>query len=102
MIGFALGFALPFTILAMFPSVLKNMKSGAWLNTVKIVFGFIEIALGLKFLSMSYLSAGRGILDRETYLALWIVTFAMLGFYLLGKLKFKGDAPLEKIGVPLL
>ena len=102
MIGFALGFALPFTILAMFPSVLKNMKSGAWLNTVKIVFGFIEIALGLKFLSMADLSAGWGILDRETYLALWIVTFAMLGFYLLGKLKFKGDAPLEKIGVPRL
>lgn len=102
MIGFALGFALPFTILAMFPSMLKNMKSGAWLNTVKIVFGFIEIALGLKFLSMADLSAGWGILDRETYLALWIVTFAMLGFYLLGKLKFKGDAPVEKIGVPRL
>ena len=102
MLGFAVGFALPFTILAMFPSVLKNMKSGAWLNTVKIVFGFIEIALGLKFLSMADLSAGWGILDRETYLALWIVTFAMLGFYLLGKLKFKGDAPVEKIGVPRL
>ncbi len=102
MIGFALGFALPFTILAMFPSMLKNMKSGAWLNTVKIVFGFIEIALGLKFLSMADLSAGWGILDRETYLALWIVTFAMLGFYLLGKLRFKGDAPIEKIGVPRL
>lgn len=102
MLGFAVGFALPFTILAMFPSVLKNMKSGAWLNTVKIVFGFIEIALGLKFLSMADLSAGWGILDRETYLALWIVTFSMLGFYLLGKLKFKGDAPLEKIGVPRL
>ncbi len=102
MLGFAVGFALPFTILAMFPSVLKNMKSGAWLNTVKIVFGFIEIALGLKFLSMADLSAGWGILDRETYLALWIVTFAMLGFYLLGKLRFKGDAPVEKIGVPRL
>ncbi|MEE0910170.1 MAG: cytochrome c biogenesis protein CcdA [Bacteroidales bacterium] len=102
MLGFAVGFALPFTLLAMFPSVLKNMKSGSWLNTVKIVFGFIEIALGLKFLSMADLSAGWGILDRETYLALWIVTFAMLGFYLLGKLKFKGDEPLEKIGVPRL
>ncbi|MEE1097733.1 MAG: cytochrome c biogenesis protein CcdA [Bacteroidales bacterium] len=102
MIGFAVGFALPFTLLAMFPSVLKNLKSGSWLNTVKIVFGFIEIALGLKFLSMADLSAGWGILDRETYLALWIVTFAMLGFYLLGKLRFKGDEPLEKIGVPRL
>ncbi len=102
MLGFAVGFALPFTLLAMFPSVLKNLKSGSWLNTVKIVFGFIEIALGLKFLSMADLSAGWGILDRETYLALWIVTFAMLGFYLLGKLRFKGDEPLEKIGVPRL
>ncbi len=102
MLGFAIGFALPFTLFAMFPSVLKNLKSGSWLNTVKIVFGFIEIALGLKFLSMADLSAGWGILDRETYLALWIVTFSMLGFYLLGKLRFKGDEPLEKIGVPRL
>lgn len=102
MLGFALGFALPFTLLAMFPSALKKLKSGSWLNTVKIVFGFIEIALGLKFLSMADLSAGWGILDRETYLALWIVIFSMLGFYLLGKLKFKGDEPLESIGVPRL
>lgn len=102
MLGFAIGFALPFTLLAMFPSVLKNLKSGSWLNTVKIVFGFIEIALGLKFLSMADLSAGWGILDRETYLALWIVVFSMLGFYLLGKLRFKGDEPLEKISVPRL
>lgn len=99
MIGFALGFALPFTLLAMFPSVMKKMKSGSWLNTVKIVFGFLEIALGLKFLSMADLSAGWGILDRETYLALWIVVFALLGFYFLGKLKFKGDKDLEKISV---
>lgn len=102
MLGFAIGFALPFTLLAMFPSVLKSMKSGSWLNTVKIVFGFLEIALGLKFLSMADLSANWGILDRETYLALWIVTFSMLGFYLLGKLRFKGDAPVERIGVPRL
>ena len=99
MLGFAFGFALPFSLLAAFPSVLKKMKSGSWLNTVKIVFGFLEIALGLKFLSIADLGAGWGILDRETYLAIWIVTFSMLGFYLLGKLRFKGDEPVEHIGV---
>lgn len=99
MIGFAVGFALPFTLLAMFPSAMSKMKSGGWLNTVKIVFGFLEIALGLKFLSMADLSAGWGILDREVYLALWIVVFALLGLYFLGKLKFKGDKELEKISV---
>ena len=99
MIGFALGFALPFTLLAMFPTVIGKMKSGSWLNTVKIVFGFLEIALGLKFLSMADLSADWGILDRETYLALWIVTFSLLGMYFLGKLRFKGDAPVETISV---
>lgn len=102
MIGFALGFALPFTLLAMFPSIMKKMKSGSWLNSVKIVFGFLEIALGLKFLSMADLSAGWGILDRETYLALWIVTFSMLGFYFLGKLQFKGDEPIDHISTPRL
>jgi thiol:disulfide interchange protein len=102
MLGFALGFALPFTLLAMFPSVLSKLKSGSWLNTVKIVFGFLEIALGLKFLSMADLGANWGLLDRETFLALWIVTFTLLGFYLLGKLKFKGDSDVEKIGVPRL
>ncbi|MDR1006755.1 MAG: thioredoxin family protein [Bacteroidales bacterium] len=99
MLGFAIGFALPFTLLAMFPAVLNKMKSGSWLNTVKIVFGFLEIALGLKFLSMADLSANWGLLSRTTYLCLWIVTFSMLGFYLLGKLRFKGDSPLEKISV---
>ncbi len=99
MIGFSLGFALPFTLFAMFPSVMQKMKSGSWLNTIKIVFGFLEIALGLKFLSMADLGAGWGILDRETFLCLWIVVFTMLGFYLLGKLKFKGDADLNKIPV---
>ncbi|MCK5857246.1 MAG: thioredoxin family protein [Bacteroidales bacterium] len=102
MIGFALGFAIPFTLLAMFPSVMKKLKSGSWLNTVKIVFGFIEIALGLKFLSMADLGANWGLLDRETFLALWIVTFSFLGFYLLGKLKFKGDSDVPVIGVPRL
>lgn len=99
MIGFALGFALPFTLLAMFPQFLSKLKSGSWLNTVKIVFGFLEVALGLKFLSMADLSAEWGLLDRETYLVLWIVVFTLLGFYLLGKLKFKGDAEVEQIGV---
>ena len=99
MIGFALGFAIPFTMFAMFPGIMKKMKSGSWLNTVKIVFGFVEIALGLKFLSMADLSANWGILDRETYLALWIVLFGMLGCYFLGKLRFKGDAPVEQISV---
>ncbi|MDD2529609.1 MAG: cytochrome c biogenesis protein CcdA [Bacteroidales bacterium] len=99
MIGFSLGFALPFTLLAMFPQMLSKMKSGSWLNTTKIVFGFLEIALGLKFLSMADLSANWGLLDRETYLVLWIIIFTLLGFYLLGKLKFKGDSDLQQIGV---
>ncbi|MDR0790746.1 MAG: thioredoxin family protein [Bacteroidales bacterium] len=99
MLGFAIGFALPFTLLAMFPAVLSKMKSGSWLNTVKIAFGFLEIAFGLKFLSMADLSANWGLLSRTTYLCLWIVTFAMLGFYLLGKLKFKGDSDLKQISV---
>ena len=99
MLGFGIGFALPFTLLALFPSVLKNMKSGGWLNTVKVVFAFLELAFGLKFLQQADLYCGWGILDREVYLALWIVIFAMLGFYLLGKLKFKGDEDLEHIGV---
>ncbi|MFA6805991.1 MAG: cytochrome c biogenesis protein CcdA [Bacteroidales bacterium] len=99
MIGFAIGFALPFTLLAMFPQILSKLKSGSWLNTVKIVFGFLEVALGLKFLSMADLSAEWRLLDRETYLVLWIVVFTLLGFYLLGKLKFKGDSEIKHISV---
>ena len=99
MLGFGIGFAAPFTLLAMFPSVLKNMKSGGWLNTVKVVFAFLELAFGLKFLSMADLYCNWGLLDRETYLALWIVIFGLLGIYLLGKLKFKGDEDLQHIGV---
>ena len=99
MLGFGIGFAAPFTLLAMFPSVLKNMKSGGWLNTVKVVFAFLELAFGLKFLSMADLYCNWGLLDRETYLALWIVIFGLMGFYLLGKLKFKGDEDLQHIGV---
>ena len=99
MLGFGIGFAAPFTLLAMFPSVLKNMKSGGWLNTVKVVFAFLELAFGLKFLSMADLYCHWHLLDRETYLALWIVIFGLMGFYLLGKLKFKGDEDLPHIGV---
>lgn len=102
MLGFAVGFALPFTLLAMFPSVLKNLKSGSWLNSVKVVFGFLELALGLKFLMVADQACNWGILPRTTYLCLWIVIFAMLGFYLLGKLKFKGDSDLKHITVPRL
>lgn len=99
MLGFGIGFALPFTLLAFFPSVLKNMKSGGWLNSVKIVFAFLELAFGLKFLQMADLYWGWRILDREIYLALWIVIFTLMGVYLLGKLKFKGDEDLQHIGV---
>lgn len=99
MLGFAIGFALPFTLLAMFPSVLRNLKSGNWLNTVKVVFAFLELALGLKFLSMADLNAGWGILDRETYLALWITIFGLMGLYLIGKIHFKGDEPGQPVGV---
>ena len=99
MLGFGIGFALPFTLLAFFPSVLKNMKSGGWLNSVKIVFAFLELAFGLKFLQMADLYWSWGVLDREIYLAIWIVLFALMGIYLLGKLKFKGDEDLQHIGV---
>ncbi len=99
MLGFGIGFAAPFTLLAMFPSVLKNMKSGGWLNTVKVVFAFLELAFGLKFLSMADLYCHWRLLDRETYLALWIVIFGLMGMYLLGKLKFKGDEEVQHIGV---
>lgn len=99
MLGFGIGFALPFTLLAFFPSVLKNMKSGGWLNSVKIVFAFLELAFGLKFLSMADLFYGWRLLDREVYLALWIVIFSLMGVYLMGKIKFKGDEEVHHIGV---
>ena len=98
MLGFGIGFALPFTLLAMFPQFLKNMKSGGWLNTVKVVFAFLELAFGLKFLQMADLYCNWGLLPRDIYLSLWIVIFGLLGFYLLGKLRFKGDDPVEHIG----
>ena len=104
MLAFSVAFALPFTILAMFPSLLKKMKgkSGSWLNSVKVVLGFIEVALGFKFLSVADQTYHWGLLDREVYLGIWIVTFSLLGFYLLGKLRFKNDEPVEHISVPRL
>jgi thiol:disulfide interchange protein DsbD len=103
MLGFSAAFALPFTLFAIFPSWLNSMpKSGGWLNSVKVVLGFIELALGLKFLSMADLTYHWGLLDREVYLALWIVIFTLLGLYLLGKLKFSHDSDLKFISVPRL
>lgn len=101
MFGFALALALPFTLFALFPSWLKSMpKSGGWMNVIKVTLGFLELAFALKFLSVADLAYGWGILDRETFLALWIVMFALLGFYLLGKIKFPHDDDETKIGVP--
>lgn len=101
--GFAIALAIPFALFAMFPSLMKQLpKSGGWLNTVKVVLGFLELALSLKFLSVADLAYGWHILDRETFLVLWIVIFAMLGFYLLGKLNFSHDSPVKHVSVPRL
>ena len=103
MLAFSTAFALPFTIFAFAPSLLKELpKSGGWLNAVKVVLGFIEVALGLKFLSVADQTYHWGILDREVYLALWIVVFSLLGVYLLGKLKFAHDSDVKHISVPRL
>ena len=92
MLGFAIALALPFTLFALFPTWLKQApKSGSWMNTIKIVLGFIELAFALKFFSVADLAYGWGLLDREVFLALWIIIFGMLGFYLIGKLKFPSD-----------
>ena len=100
MLAFSIAFALPFALLALFPSVLTKLpKSGGWLNSVKVVLGFVEIALGLKFLSVADQTYHWHILDREVYLAIWIVVFTLLGLYLLGKIRFKHDSPLEYISV---
>ncbi|MBR3285885.1 MAG: thioredoxin family protein [Bacteroidales bacterium] len=100
MLAFSIAFALPFALLAFFPSVLKKLpKSGGWLNSVKVVLGFIEIALGLKFLSVADQTYHWHLLDREVYLAIWIVCFTLLGIYLLGKIRFKYDSPVEYISV---
>ena len=103
MLAFSIAFALPFTIFALFPSLLKKLpKSGGWLNSVKVVLGFVEVALGLKFLSVADQTYHWGLLDREVYLAIWIVVFTLLGFYLLGKLRFKYDSPVEHLTVKRL
>ncbi len=99
MLAFSVAFALPFTIFAMFPSLLKKLKSGSWLNSVKVVLGFIEVALGLKFLSVADQTYHWGLLDREIYLAIWIVVFTLLGLYLLGKIRFEADNEVKHIGI---
>ena len=100
MLAFSVAFALPFTLFALFPSVLKKLpKSGGWLNSVKVVIGFIEVALGMKFLSVADQTYHWGLLDREVYLAVWIVVFALLSFYLLGKIRFAHDSDLPYVGV---
>ena len=104
MLAFSTAFALPFTVLAFSPSLLKKFKrsGGGWLNSVKVVLGFVEVALGLKFLSVADQTYHWGILDREVYLAIWIVVFTLLGLYLLGKIRFEHDEPVEHISVPRL
>ena len=104
MLAFSVAFALPFTVLAFSPSLLKKFKKsgGGWLNSVKVVLGFIEIALGLKFLSVADQTYHWGFLDREVYLAIWIVVFALMGLYLLGKIRFAHDEPVEYLSVPRL
>ncbi len=103
MLAFSVAFALPFTILALFPALLKKLpKSGGWLNSVKVVLGFIEVALGLKFLSVADQTYHWHLLDREVYLAIWIAVFFLLGLYLIGKIRFKHDSPLEYLSVTRL
>lgn len=103
MFGFALALALPFTLFAIFPGLLQSMpKSGGWMNSVKVVLAFIELALALKFLSIADLAYGWHILDREVFLSLWIVIFILLGLYLLGKIRFPHDSPQEKTPIPAL
>jgi Thiol:disulfide interchange protein len=103
MLGFALALAIPFAFFAIFPSMLQSMpKSGGWLNSVKVVLGFLELALALKFLSVADLAYKWRILDREIFLVLWIIIFTLLGFYLLGKIKFRHDSDLKYVSVPRL
>lgn len=100
MTGFAIALAIPFTVFALFPTMLKKMpKSGGWLNTVKVVLGFIELALSLKFLSVADLAYGWRILDRETFIALWIAIFGVMGLYLLGMFRFKSDGEPKSSGI---
>jgi len=101
MLGFSLALAIPFVLFAMFPSMLKSLpKSGGWLNSVKVVLGFLELALALKFLSNVDLAYNWQLLDREVFLALWIVIFGLMGLYLIGKIRFAHDSPLDFLSVP--
>ncbi len=101
MLGFALALAIPFTVFAIFPSLLKSLpSSGGWLNSVKITLGFLELALALKFLSNVDLAYHWNWFDREVFLSLWIIIFGFLGFYLLGKIRFPGDSPLQNLSLP--
>jgi thiol:disulfide interchange protein DsbD len=103
MLGFALALAVPFALFAVFPNMLQHLpKSGGWLNSVKVVLGFLELALALKFLSVADLAYGWGLLDREVFLVLWMVIFALLGFYLLGKIRFRHDSEWEYVSVTRL
>ncbi len=103
MFAYSLAFAIPFALFAMFPGWLKSLpKSGGWLNTVKVTLGLLELALSLKFLSIADQTYHWGILDRDTNIALWIVIFGVLGFYLMGKIRMPHDSTIEKIGVPRL
>ena len=103
MLGFSLAFAIPFTVFALFPSLMSQMpKSGGWLNSVKVVLGFIEVAFAFKFLSIADQTYHWGLLDREIYLAIWIVTFSLMGLYLLGKIKFSHDSDMKYLSVPRL
>lgn len=103
MFGFALALSIPFSLFAIFPSWLQSMpKSGGWLNSVKVVLGFLELALALKFLSVADLAYGWRLLDREVFITLWIVIFVLLGLYLLGKIKFSHDSDLKYVSVPRL
>jgi len=100
MLAFSIAFALPFAIFAMFPNMLQKLpKSGGWMNSVKVVLGFVEVALGFKFLMTADQAYGWGLLDREVYLGIWIVCFALLGFYLLGKIRFKGEKEVKELSV---
>jgi len=103
MFGFALALAIPFALLAIFPNILQSMpKSGGWLNSVKVVLGFLELALALKFLSVADLAYGWRVLDREVFLSLWIIIFVLLGVYLLGKIRFRHDSELKYVSVSRL
>ena len=102
MLAFSVAFALPFTVFALFPSLLTKLRSGSWLGSVKVVLGFVEVALGFKFLSVADQTYHWGLLDREVYLAIWIVTFSLLGLYLLGKIRFAHDEKVDHLSVTRL